>query len=154
MDTYHWNVFGCFIWDLFETSRRRTDGTSSLRSLETWSWHTNKTSWRRTTETSWRRSTETSLGVSFATYLTGTERYREMPLRFLATESPLKMMKNAFYLTSKALFVLKIFTFLSWIFGHVVGRPDKKVKVNFKFYDVGAFLTNNCNTYIVQYLQK
>ena len=32
---------------------------------------------------------------------------------FSATESPLKMMKNAFYFTSKALFVLKIFKFLS-----------------------------------------
>ena len=31
----------------------------------------------------------------------------------LPTESPLKMMKNAFYFTSKALFVLKIFKFLS-----------------------------------------
>ena len=29
--------------------------------------------------------------------------------QFLATESPLKMMKNAFYFTSKALFILKIF---------------------------------------------
>ena len=33
--------------------------------------------------------------------------------QFLATESPLKMMKNTFYFTSKALFVLKIFKFLS-----------------------------------------
>ena len=33
--------------------------------------------------------------------------------QFLATESPLKMMKNAFYFTLKALFVLKIFKFLS-----------------------------------------
>ena len=33
--------------------------------------------------------------------------------QFSATESPLKMMKNAFYFTSKALFVLKIFKFLS-----------------------------------------
>ena len=33
--------------------------------------------------------------------------------QFFATESPLKMMKNAFYFTSKALFVLKIFNFLS-----------------------------------------
>ena len=33
--------------------------------------------------------------------------------QFLATESSLKMMKNAFYVTSKALFVLKIFKFLS-----------------------------------------
>ena len=33
--------------------------------------------------------------------------------QFLATESPLKMMKNAFYFNSKALFVLKIFKLLS-----------------------------------------
>ena len=35
------------------------------------------------------------------------------------TESPLKMMKNAFYFILKALFVLKIFKFLSWLFGNV-----------------------------------
>ena len=33
-------------------------------------------------------------------------------------ESPLKMMKNAFYLMLEALFVLKIFNFFSWLFGH------------------------------------
>ena len=33
--------------------------------------------------------------------------------QILATESPLKMMKNAFYFTPKALFVLKIFKLLS-----------------------------------------
>ena len=33
--------------------------------------------------------------------------------QFLTTESPLKKMKNTFYFTSKALFVLKIFQFLS-----------------------------------------
>ena len=33
--------------------------------------------------------------------------------QFLAYESPLKMMKNDFYFTLKALFVLKIFKFLS-----------------------------------------
>ena len=33
--------------------------------------------------------------------------------QFLATENPLKMMKHTFYLTLKALFVLKIFKFLS-----------------------------------------
>ena len=37
----------------------------------------------------------------------------------LTTEGPLKIMKNAFYFTSKALFVIKIFKFLSWFFGHV-----------------------------------
>ena len=44
--------------------------------------------------------------------------------QFLATEIPLKMMKKAFYFTSKALFVLKIFKFLSWLFGHVAKRLD------------------------------
>ena len=33
--------------------------------------------------------------------------------QFLATESPLKMMRNALYFISKAVFVLKIFNFLS-----------------------------------------
>ena len=32
--------------------------------------------------------------------------------KFLKAESSLKMMKNAFYFTLKALFALKIFTFL------------------------------------------
>ena len=44
--------------------------------------------------------------------------------QLLATESPLKMMKNAFYFTSKALFVLNIFKFLSGLFGHVSKRLD------------------------------
>ena len=39
--------------------------------------------------------------------------------RFLATESPLNIMKHAFYFTLKVLFVLKIFKFLFWHFGHV-----------------------------------
>ena len=38
--------------------------------------------------------------------------------QFLATESPLKMMKNAFYFMLKALFVRKIFQFLSSVFGY------------------------------------
>ena len=33
-------------------------------------------------------------------------------IQFLATESPLEMMKNASYFTIKALFALKIFNFL------------------------------------------
>ena len=33
-------------------------------------------------------------------------------------ESPLEMMKNAFYFILKALFVLKMFKFLPWLFGH------------------------------------
>ena len=42
----------------------------------------------------------------------------------LATGSPVKLMKNAFYYTLKALFVLKIFKLLSWVFGHVGKRLD------------------------------
>ena len=65
------------------------------------------------------------------------------------------MMKNAFYFTSKALFVLKIFKFLSLLFGYVAKRQDKiKDKINFKFCDVTAWLTNDLNTHIAQYLKK
>ena len=34
-------------------------------------------------------------------------------------DSPSKMMKYVFYFILKAFFVLKIFKFLSWLFGHV-----------------------------------
>ena len=44
--------------------------------------------------------------------------------QFLAIESSLKVMKNPFYFSSKALFVLKVFKFLSWIFGHVAKQLD------------------------------
>ena len=39
-------------------------------------------------------------------------------------EGPLKMMKNALYFILKALFIFKIFTFFSGLFGHVEKRPD------------------------------
>ena len=63
-------------------------------------------------------------------------------------------MKNAFYFSSKAFFVLKIFKFLSWIFDHVSKRLDWKDKVNFKCYDVTAWLRHNCNILFAQYLEK
>ena len=44
--------------------------------------------------------------------------------QFLATETLLKMMKKAFYFTSEALFILKIFKFLSLLFDHVSKRLD------------------------------
>ena len=56
--------------------------------------------------------------------------------QFLATD-------NFGYFTTKAFFGLKIFTFLSWFFGHVSKRLD-----------VTAWLTNNRNKYIAQYLEK
>ena len=43
---------------------------------------------------------------------------------FLATESPLEMMKNAFCFILQALFFLKIIKFLFWFFGHVQKRLD------------------------------
>ena len=46
------------------------------------------------------------------------------------------MMKNNFYFTFKALFVLKIFKFCPDVFGHVGKQIDKKAKANFKIYDV------------------
>ena len=64
------------------------------------------------------------------------------------------MIKNASYFTAKALFVLKIFKFLSRLFGHVAKRLDKKDKVNFKFYDVTAWLKDNRNAHIAQYFEK
>ena len=46
------------------------------------------------------------------------------------------MMKNVFCIMLKALFVLKIFKFLSRHFGHVGKQLDKKAKVNSQIYDV------------------
>ena len=58
-------------------------------------------------------------------------------------------MKNAFCFMLKAFFVLEISKFLYWLFGYVEKRNDKKVKVNFKIYDVTDWTKDNCNTYIV-----
>ena len=52
--------------------------------------------------------------------------------QFLATERPSKFMKNAFCFTLKALFVLKIFQFFSWLFSHAEKQLDYKGKINFK----------------------
>ena len=59
-------------------------------------------------------------------------------------------MKNAFYSMLEALFILKIFTSLSWLFGHVEKRLDKKTWIKFKLYDITDCQTNNYNTYIAQ----
>ena len=72
----------------------------------------------------------------------------------LVTETPFKLMKYAFYFTSKALLVLKIFKLLSRLIGHIAKRLYKKDKINFKFYDVTTWLTNNRDTHITQYFEK
>ena len=63
-------------------------------------------------------------------------------------------MKNVFYFKFKALFVLEIFTFLSWIPGCAEKSLDKKAMVDFKLYDVLYWTTNNCKTHIAQYLRE
>ena len=57
-------------------------------------------------------------------------------------------MINASYFMLKALFILKIFIFLSWLFGYVEKRFDKKGKVDFKIYEVTDLTTDNYNTHI------
>ena len=48
----------------------------------------------------------------------------------------LKMTKIDFYFMLKAIFVLKIFTILSWLSSYVEKWFRKKAKVNFKIYDI------------------
>ena len=69
---------------------------------------------------------------------------------FCFNESPLKMIETAFYFTLlKALFVLKIFKFLPWLFW----SSRKKAKVNFRVYDVIYWETSN-NKYIVPIISR
>ena len=62
-----------------------------------------------------------------------------------------KMIKNGFYFTLEAIFVLKICKFLSGLFYHFENQLDENHKVNFKLYHATFSETNNCNT---QYLKK
>ena len=64
------------------------------------------------------------------------------------------MMKNAFYFTSKALFVPDIFKFLSRLFVHIAKQLDQKDKVNPEYFDVTAWLIDNCNTHIAPDFEK
>ena len=57
-------------------------------------------------------------------------------------------MKNTFYFILKALFVLELFTFLSWLFGYLEKGLDNQAMVNFKIYDVIDWTRNNYNTHI------
>ena len=63
-------------------------------------------------------------------------------------------MKNAFYFTQKLFPFSKYLTFCLDHFGRVVKPLDLEDKVNFKIYDITAWLTNSCNTHIAQYLEK
>ena len=72
----------------------------------------------------------------------------------MAAESPLKMIKKAFYFVLEALSILKIFELLSWLSDHVGKWLDKKAKVNFKIYDITNWQKNNYSTRIVQCPEK
>ena len=65
-------------------------------------------------------------------------------------ESPLKIMRNASYFILQALYILKIFKFLPWLFGNEEKTiPIRKIRLISKF--MATWLTNNYNTRIVQY---
>ena len=63
-------------------------------------------------------------------------------------------MKNAFYSIVKAFFVLKIFNFLSWLFGHVEKTAWLERGGQFQNFYFTIWLTTNYNTHIAQYLKK
>ena len=49
------------------------------------------------------------------------------------------------FISPQKLFLLSSYLkFLSGLFGHVAKRLDWKDKVHFKFYDITAWLRNNC----------
>ena len=66
----------------------------------------------------------------------------------------LKIMKNVIYFLLKVGFVIKIFKFLSLLFGQVGKRLNGEAKVIFKIYGATSWTTNNYNTYNAEYLKK
>ena len=61
---------------------------------------------------------------------------------------------KAFYFSLKSVFVLKIFKFMSWLFGCVEKRFDWENKGNFNIFEIRTWETNNCNARIAQDLGK
>ena len=62
-------------------------------------------------------------------------------------------MKNVFYFTLKALFVLKIFKFLSLSFVHVEKKARLEEKGHFKIHDITTWL-KIVATYISLYMSR
>ena len=56
------------------------------------------------------------------------------------------MIKNAFYFTSKPLFVLNYLMFFLCFFGKAEKQLDQKDNVNFRIYDIATTEVNNYNT--------
>ena len=72
----------------------------------------------------------------------------------MATESPFKKLKNAFYFNLKALFLLEMFKFLFLHFGQAGERLGRKAKVNFKIFNVTNWISYICNEHIARYLEN
>ena len=64
------------------------------------------------------------------------------------------MIKIISYIILKTLSILKIHEFLSWVFGDIEKTTWLERKVNLITHDVTAWLTNNYNTHIAQYLKR
>ena len=62
--------------------------------------------------------------------------------------------KMFFYFILKALLVVKIFKFLSWLSGHAEKTAWLELKVNFEIYEATTWLTNHCNKQVAQYFMK
>ena len=61
------------------------------------------------------------------------------------------MTKNAFYFNLKSIFVLKIFNFLSGLFGRKENGLIRKIRFISKLITSQAVKPNNCNAHIAQY---
>ena len=59
-----------------------------------------------------------------------------------------------FFITPQKIFSFSRYLSFVLTFYHVSKRLDKKGRVNFKFYDITAWLTNNLYTHIAQYRKK
>ena len=86
--------------------------------------------------------------------LSPSKRFNSFNEKYISIkESPSKLMKIAFYFILKALFILKMFKRLSWLFDNVKKtRIDCQDKVNCRIYDITTWLTNNYGTQIDQCL--
>ena len=63
----------------------------------------------------------------------------------MASEKPLKMMRNAFYFTLKALFDLEIFDLLPWKLAWLEGLISKRL--------ISKFMASQPSTNVAEYLK-
>ena len=74
--------------------------------------------------------------------------------QFLATESPFSYKIMISFISPQKLFSFSRYWRFCLDFLYIYPKDFiKKIKVNFRFYDVTAWLRNNCNTHIAQYFE-